>query len=435
MTKLSRFEAVVRLWIIGLLLSTRTIHGFANNLIITSIGCMTELDTSEVIMNNVVKSAEESDFPNMHLAVLVDDKVMESPFHYRPAPGTTSADVIVIFVNPYTVDEFPEKNDLQFVIQLRDTSGGEPGTSAEFVSGGTVGCDGNQRVSSRWKDNQGQVLLQIHDISVSFQLWAGWATGQGAVRLTPTLVLEPGLTKEDVELEDPADTVEVVVKDSKILMSEEEKEKNREQKVISKKGPKGDEHNLQHKLSDEHERDEVDKQENRLFGHMKENKHIHQKREFQKGNNSKKEIQHKLKEFVAASNKRKEIHDDPREEARGKKDSKSDEDPGPPLDEEEGKAPSPLSKEQLKMHAGAVKEKVQLKTLEESTVGRDKKIKDVSSRAQRKSPDKSSFRRRYDKGVMVSTTSHFTGCVFFVLATGGIIFAFSKRREKGRRDL
>ena len=156
-----RDGALMRMGMIGFLLSitTGTVRAFANNLIVSSIGCMTELDTSEVIMNNVVISAEESDFPKIHLAVLDEDKLMESPYQYRPALGTTTAELTIVFVNPYTREEFPEKNDLQFVIQLQDNTpnGGPPGISGEFVSGGTIGCDGNQRVSARWKDNQGQV--------------------------------------------------------------------------------------------------------------------------------------------------------------------------------------------------------------------------------------------------------------------------------------
>jgi hypothetical protein len=220
------------------LLSTmliRTSHGFANNLIGTEIGCMTELDTSEVIMNGVVKAADASEFPDIHLAVMLGENFEEmhheSPFAYRPDPGTSTVSLAISFVNPYSLGDFPEKNDLQFVIQLEDTSGGAPGVSASFVGGGSIGCEGNQRVSARYRDEIGQVQLQIHDVSASLKLWAGWATGQHAVQLTPTLVLEPG--SEDGE---PAQGNEVYLEEKGTTEGTEE-----EQNVAGEKGPKGNE--------------------------------------------------------------------------------------------------------------------------------------------------------------------------------------------------
>ena len=212
----------------------RTSHGFANNLIVTEIGCMTELDTSEVIMNGVVKAAEASDFPQVHLAVLLGENYEEihheSPFVYRPDPGTSTASLTIAFVNPYSLDDFPEKNDLQFIIQLEDSSGGAPGVSASFVGGGSIGCEGNQRVSARYRDNDGQVQLQIHDVSASLKMWAGWATGQHAVQLTPTLVLEPGL-----EDGDPIQGNEVTPEEKQTTEGAEE-----ERDIEKKKGPKRD---------------------------------------------------------------------------------------------------------------------------------------------------------------------------------------------------
>jgi hypothetical protein len=151
-------------------------HGFANNLVGSSTGCMTELDTSEVIMNSVVKPHEESDFPNMHLVVIKDDNHMESPFHYTPSEEQFT----IAFVNPYSKDEF--QDDLQFVMDVEGP--------AEFVGGGYIGCEGNKRVASRLFDG-GQVQLKILDPTASLRIWAGWATGHEAVRLTPNMFLEP----------------------------------------------------------------------------------------------------------------------------------------------------------------------------------------------------------------------------------------------------
>ena len=64
-----------------------------------------------------------------------------------------------------------------------------------------------------------------------------------------------------------------------------------------------------------------------------------------------------------------------------------------------------------------------------------KRRKELAAEMERNFRDKSSFRKRYDKGVVLNSTNHFAGCAFFVIAAGGIILGFGKRKEKGRRDL
>jgi hypothetical protein len=175
----SSTDAAIRMLCIAILALhsfPMAIHGFANNLVGSSVGCMTELDTSEVIMNNVIKASEDSDFPNMHLVVLKDDNNMESPFHYTPS----EEQLTIAFVNPYSKDVFPD--DLQFVMDVEGP--------AEFVGGGTIGCEGNKRVAARLFDG-GQVQLKLLDPTASLRIWAGWATGHEAVRLTPNLLLDP----------------------------------------------------------------------------------------------------------------------------------------------------------------------------------------------------------------------------------------------------
>jgi hypothetical protein len=48
---------MVAMRFLGLLMwiTSHQANGFASNLIVTTVGCMTELDTSEVIMNNMVR--------------------------------------------------------------------------------------------------------------------------------------------------------------------------------------------------------------------------------------------------------------------------------------------------------------------------------------------------------------------------------------------
>jgi len=164
---------------------------FASNLVDTGIGCMTELSTDEVIMNEEVKPPEESDFPRMHLAVLdsegapMENEPTSIPYKYDPTIKT----IQLAFVNPYTADEFHD--DLQFVVEVAGPT--EDSGAAEFVSGGSsIGCEKNKRVSGRLMDGLARVVLQINDPTVQLRVWGGWATGHNAVRLTPALLLEPG---------------------------------------------------------------------------------------------------------------------------------------------------------------------------------------------------------------------------------------------------
>ncbi len=166
---------------------------FASNLVETKMGCMTDLSTDEVIMNEDVKPPEESDFPKMHLAVLdeSDKPIDATSFSYDPTQKTLQ----IAFVNPYSTSEF--NDDLQFVMEIEGPT--EDSRAAEFVSGGSVGCDNNKRVSGRVLANQASVVLQINDPTAKLRLWGGWATGHNAVRLTPDLFLEPGEASEDIE--------------------------------------------------------------------------------------------------------------------------------------------------------------------------------------------------------------------------------------------
>lgn len=430
-------SVVMMILVVLLCFETKPVRGFASNLIVSSMGCMTELDTSEVIMNNYVKSAEDSDFPNMHLAVLVGENRMEesSPFQYRPAPGTTAAELTIQFVNPYTSDEFREQKEMQFVIQLQDTTTGEGGTttSAEFVSGGTIGCEGNQRVSARWGDNEGKVQLQIHDISASFKLWAGWATGQSAVRLTPALLLEPAAAMEDADVDTEDPPVGEAVKDPEKKVVEEASRvlANEGKHVLSKQGgPK-----------EEKGRAEEVRQEERKMGHMKEKHKINQEKQDLPGEKKEPIRARDKKEFVEAAKKMKDVRKNRREvAARGDAKSRADEDPGTPVEEEEEEFVPP-SKEKMKLHPSRHKQKAPSearKPYEDRPPAMDeaKRRQDLAEQMERNFPDQRSFRRRYDQGVELSTTSHMAGSAFFLLTMGAIIFAFGKRRgEKGRRDL
>lgn len=432
------YGAVLKVGMIGVILSitTPTVHAFASNLIVSSIGCMTELDTNEVIMNNLVKSADESDFPNIHLAVWDGTNnvaIEESPFQYRPALGTTNAEITIAFVNPYTPQEFPEKNDLQFVIQMQDDTpgAGSPGTSAEFVSGGTIGCDGNQRVSARWKDNQGLVKIQIHDIAASFRLWAGWATGQGQVRLTPILRLEPAT---DITNADEAATEAVVLKDPVKTPKDpinnkdkvEQKDDHAKAERRGVKGEKGDDSNNAKNLKVAQE----DRRSESLLGHMKDHKHklIERKLQHPEKHHAK-EVHEKAS--IAAQQIMKDMH---KRRNMAAENSNGNHLAKPAINTAQVEEKSPnLSQE--RPGAQEKKGQQQPRMKQEFMFDDTKRRKDLAAEMERNFPGKASFRRRYDKGIVLNNTNHFAGCAFFVIAMGGIVLGFGKRKEKGRRDL
>lgn len=329
---------------------------------------MTELDTSEVIMNSVVKAPEDSDFPKMHLAMVDGDESAhaETPIVYQPDAGTTTATLTIAFVNPYSTDEFPEKNDLQFVIQLEDSSGGAPGVSGEFVDGGTIGCEGNQRVSARYRDDKGRVQLQIHDTSASFKMWAGWATGQSAVRLTPTMILEPGAPNQEGE------------KVTEDKSGKQDGKQDTDQEKYIQANDKDQEAARRDKESLE-QHDKIENQDNADKGQKQEGQP-----ETASGKNDE-AIVHKAEAVLEAEKK---IHDNvpSRRDNRKKKKTEFDE----------------------KRH-----------------------YKDLTAEMERNFPDKKSFVRRYEAGLELDSSSHLLASIFFLISIGGILFCFRNQRAKG----
>jgi hypothetical protein len=423
------------------------VHGFADNLIVTRIGCMTELDTTEVIMNSFVKAPEASDFPKMHLAVVVDDNHMESTFHY------SSTSLKIVFVNPYTPEEFNE--DLQFIMEVEGP--------AEFSDGGAIGCEGNRRVSARLKDANGMVQLTIHDSSASLRVWAGWATGHNAVRLTPNLLLEPHSGGGDTNnaAHDTAKGDEEVSKEHEKPKSKDTKGEPEALERAKKKGAKGDvvppPPNEASKVARSDEDGDMDVQEERKMAHLKnkqkskrkkrnkypteeEEERLKNKQKSKKRDNKQKsknrdkspteeerqkrniKVNNK-KDFIATAQELKTIHADSAvtkdtnstaaDSATDYDDVTQDEEKLEPIKHKRG---DPLKKQQQDQ-------------------GVEKRLrKELEAQMKRNFPD-TSFRGRYEKGVSLDMSSHFYACAFFVFAMGSLLIVIGKRREKGRRDL
>lgn len=158
-------------------------------------------------MNSIVQSPEESDFPRMHLAVVDDGEYhIESPYLY------SQEELHIEFLNPYNagVDEIVD--DLQYVMEVEGP--------AEFIDGGSIGCEGNRRLAARHLDSS-KVLLKVHDPSATIKLWAGWATGQNTVRLTPDLILEPQEVNKQVDAATAREAKSGIERDEKAILVDE----------------------------------------------------------------------------------------------------------------------------------------------------------------------------------------------------------------------
>lgn len=376
------YRVVVFFFLSSALLIDKT-HGFANNLVDSTLGCMTELDPSEVIMNGSVKPAESSKFPDIHLGVVTGEDHQylhnESPFQYQPDPGTSTVTLTIVFMNTYSLDEFPEKNDLQFVIQLVDMSGGTPGISASFANGGTIGCEGNQRISARYKDNGGEVQLQIHDPTVSFKLWAGWATGQQAVQLTPVLMLEPKPEEGEEPVVEEAKKGDELPGDEKVTTEGNEEGKDAEKYEDVE-------------VTDQHQVPDTPSEKDQT-GQKQQDGHAVDIDSNNAGNEvdtaKKGETQKKKKDTRRIMEKRKQMHDE-------------------------------IKKRQQVDEGGGGQQT------------KPKKKKNFSpSLSSEENNNKRSFQHRYEKGVELDTTSHLAASIFFLLSVGSILFIFRKQRSKG----
>ena len=155
------------------------VYSFASYLL-SNVGCMTDLSTDEVIMNNQVVDAEDSDRPKVHIVLSKgegQDKFIDKM--------ETVDKITKIWLKPNS--EELELNiqmwvdnlkDLQFVMETT------PG--AAFLNGQ---CEDNKRIAGRGEDS---VALRIQATTTSsVQVWAGWATGHEKVRLTYPLEFIP----------------------------------------------------------------------------------------------------------------------------------------------------------------------------------------------------------------------------------------------------
>ncbi len=152
---------------------------FAYNLVGTRSGCMTELDTSEIIMNNKVVAVSESDFPKMRLG-LVHEKEPSSVIEVDYNRSLPFACWIRLS-NPY--DEF---STIEYVVETKSTSSKNSATFAEVG-----GCENNRRAAGKTGPNDLGIFFRIEewpDSEGEFHVLGGWASGHEKVRLLEPLI-------------------------------------------------------------------------------------------------------------------------------------------------------------------------------------------------------------------------------------------------------
>ena len=157
-----------------------------------NMGCMTDLSTDEVIMNSQVVSATDSSHPKVHLALASEQpndeanlRVEDSTKIYVTPPPPPNDKVVLIDLRLNTED-YADLKDVQFVVDVESGSeDGESTSSASLINGQ---CDDNKRVAARGHDTVTLKLSTDDAIATEpVRVWAGWATGHEAVRLTPVL--------------------------------------------------------------------------------------------------------------------------------------------------------------------------------------------------------------------------------------------------------
>ena len=441
-------------------------YGFANNLIVTTVGCMTELDTSEVIMNNMVKAVDESDFPKMHL-VVVDSKTdnhIESPYHFAPK----EKEITIAFVNPYSKDEF--NDELQYVMEILSEEGSEEDkpANAEFIDGGTIGCTNNKRVASRIQDYDGKATIQINHLDKRIEILAGWATGQNSVRLTPKLVLEPapvqetpkeavdsdpkggddaeeGKTKNDGENENVVVVSKSTKKKKKREILEVDGEQDQREKVSPKK--KKQEENTDNSLNSEGGQKKAHRKN-------RENKDFNEEEEERTADNDEYgtiKVRNK-KEFMEVAKKMKEKREaaiGAKHDTRSDQDTRSKENDASNDDRQQHSSSDDPALEPIN-HRNSIHNQQQAKD------NHHKQRRRSSSRKQQQHEEmmdkmKSAeeiHRKKLEQQMNANfpdpatmtpipdLRSYLFACSFYFFAIGGIIMMFSRKNtNKGRRDL
>ena len=149
---------------------------FPDHLTTGRMGCLTDLSTDEVIMNNPVVAFADSEHQEVKIGWKRKD-TDEMRFDAEIKIDHVPLDVTFFLVVPAE----SKLHDVQYVIETTV----QPGVMFEYG-----GCDDHRRAHGRVHGDQGNKLLIEQVPEKDLQVWAGWAGGFEAVKLTDKIVLK-----------------------------------------------------------------------------------------------------------------------------------------------------------------------------------------------------------------------------------------------------
>lgn len=259
-TQVENMRASMLLWLIWQQLP-QPVFPFAH-IMLEPNACMTDLDTSEVIMNSPVQAFEESEDPDVQLIVLSDDgeaTPLKSPIMLTSVPTS----FLVKMVNP---------NDVALIQFAMDVVG--PTGSAHWEQGG---CDEKKRLTSS-SLNKGHKLIFDRIPDETIEVVAGWATSHEAVSLTNVLVFKPSddaldtsntsETEQRIEHTNGEgaldEAIQGMIKELKVMEHAEENEREQEQQYLGDDDAAnvGD---VEQQLDNVHASDEMKKRLEKMF--------------------------------------------------------------------------------------------------------------------------------------------------------------------------
>lgn len=208
-----------------------TADAFASYLL-SNVGCMTDLSTDEVIMNSQVVAATESSHPRVHLMLAPEQPNSEaqlrvgddSILYVTPAPPPT--DKVVLIDLQLNTNDYDDLRDVQFVVDVMDGNADEADTGRGRVRLINGQCDDQRRVAARGND---RVTVQLSTEGAatvantdSIRVWAGWATGHEAVRLTPEWEIRIASPSHGDDQETPSEAEDAKTDNNKVDKDDQE---------------------------------------------------------------------------------------------------------------------------------------------------------------------------------------------------------------------
>jgi len=144
--------------------------------------CDVELDDEdEIIMHKSIVFTKDQSEEQRRVKIEIQPYVGKSPWLTSASLDDLMAKSNLLKVRLQVPPSLTEQRSFQFVVEAT-------GDNASFVGPGVM-CDGRRAFS---KQHQNHVLLQISEPTQRIELFAGWAAGYEAVKLTSKMILKSG---------------------------------------------------------------------------------------------------------------------------------------------------------------------------------------------------------------------------------------------------